>query len=359
MLATEERTAELSFLAACGVPGEIASLPETRVRGSRLQNHVFIGVESWLSSTTRWGCGYVYDGTASVSLDQRFYASAYGRFLTADPFRATTRSVNNPKDPGSWNRYAYTRGDPVNRLDPSGRDDCLTDNCGLGAGGGDPNCGPDWTTNAGESGPCYSSVFTFPPEINASPNPVSGPTSPNPVKGPPQPKCWQNTGNISATLSNLAGDTENDVSGQFSSADMQLLTSDLNTDISAEMHALVLGADLSAAPSSPYYVGGHFNLDISAAQIAGFSAADQQAFASDFAMGPGDGVRQPAATGLAAALGYTLHSQVGNFAPGEYSFHFDTFNPYSGYGLGAVGHGVIDVLGGHLGHPCLDPAWHQ
>jgi hypothetical protein len=60
------------------------------------------------------------------------------------------------------------------------------------------------------------------------------------VKGPPQPKCWQNTGNISATLGNLASDVENDVSGQFSSADMQLLASDLNADVSAEMHAFVL-----------------------------------------------------------------------------------------------------------------------
>jgi hypothetical protein len=29
-----------------------------------------------------------------------------------------------PNDPGSWNRYAYTRGDPVNRIDPNGLADC-------------------------------------------------------------------------------------------------------------------------------------------------------------------------------------------------------------------------------------------
>ena len=59
--------------------------------------------------------------------DQRFYASTYGRFMTPDPYvagGAAKGSVSNPKDPGSWNRYAYTRGDPVNRLDPRGRDDC-------------------------------------------------------------------------------------------------------------------------------------------------------------------------------------------------------------------------------------------
>ena len=56
--------------------------------------------------------------------DQRYYSSAPGRFLTPDPHRATTGSVNNPADPGSWNRYAYTRGDPINRFDPRGLADC-------------------------------------------------------------------------------------------------------------------------------------------------------------------------------------------------------------------------------------------
>ena len=28
-----------------------------------------------------------------------------------------------PGDPQSWNRYAYTRGDPINRYDPAGTDD--------------------------------------------------------------------------------------------------------------------------------------------------------------------------------------------------------------------------------------------
>jgi RHS repeat-associated protein len=59
--------------------------------------------------------------------DQRFYASSYGRFLTPDP--AGRRAVRR-KDPGSWNRYAYTRGDPVNRRDKRGLDDS----------GGDDGC---------------------------------------------------------------------------------------------------------------------------------------------------------------------------------------------------------------------------
>ncbi len=49
--------------------------------------------------------------------DQRYYASTYGRFNTADQYQAGA----GPKDPGSWNRYAYTGGDPVNRFDRTGR----------------------------------------------------------------------------------------------------------------------------------------------------------------------------------------------------------------------------------------------
>jgi RHS repeat-associated protein len=50
--------------------------------------------------------------------DQRYYGFYSGRFLTADPYRASAQS----SDPGSWNRYAYVGNDPVNFRDPSGLD---------------------------------------------------------------------------------------------------------------------------------------------------------------------------------------------------------------------------------------------
>ena len=40
--------------------------------------------------------------------DQCFYASIYGRFNTADQYMASA----GPGDPGSWNRYSYTKVDP-------------------------------------------------------------------------------------------------------------------------------------------------------------------------------------------------------------------------------------------------------
>ena len=52
--------------------------------------------------------------------NNRYYSNAYGRFMTPDPYQAS----GGPSDPQSWNRYAYTRGDPVNRYDPWGTQDC-------------------------------------------------------------------------------------------------------------------------------------------------------------------------------------------------------------------------------------------
>ena len=52
--------------------------------------------------------------------NNRYYNNAGGRFMTPDPYAAS----GGPADPQSWNRYAYTRGDPVNRFDGSGLSDC-------------------------------------------------------------------------------------------------------------------------------------------------------------------------------------------------------------------------------------------
>jgi RHS repeat-associated protein len=51
----------------------------------------------------------------------RYYASTYGRFNTADPFRQSAHLGN----PASWDRYVYSLDDPINRGDPSGLDSCL------------------------------------------------------------------------------------------------------------------------------------------------------------------------------------------------------------------------------------------
>ena len=121
-LAAQENTDLSSLAAFC--------LPETRVWGPRRENTAFIGSARWLSSTSRWGRQYRYDGTVSgrlVGLDyakNRYYSNILGRFLTPDPYQATDSGANNPADPGSWNRYAYAGNDPVNWYDPSGLYQC-------------------------------------------------------------------------------------------------------------------------------------------------------------------------------------------------------------------------------------------
>jgi RHS repeat-associated protein len=61
--------------------------------------------------------------------NNRYYSNAYGRFMTPDPYKANGGGPGSPGDPQGWNRYAYTRGDPVNRADPGGMDDCSANTC--------------------------------------------------------------------------------------------------------------------------------------------------------------------------------------------------------------------------------------
>jgi RHS repeat-associated protein len=60
---------------------------------------------------------YSRDGHSGLDYaDQRYYASRFGRFRTSDPYEAS----GGASEPGSWNRYPYVGGDPVNWHDPLG-----------------------------------------------------------------------------------------------------------------------------------------------------------------------------------------------------------------------------------------------
>jgi RHS repeat-associated protein len=60
---------------------------------------------------------YEPDGTTGLDYaDQRHYQPGAGRFMTADPYLAS----GGVESPGSWNRYAYVEGDPVNFIDRRG-----------------------------------------------------------------------------------------------------------------------------------------------------------------------------------------------------------------------------------------------
>ncbi len=60
---------------------------------------------------------YWMDGFTGLHYaEQRYYASSYGRFNRVDPSRRSAKR----RDPGTWNRYGYVGGDPINRNDPRG-----------------------------------------------------------------------------------------------------------------------------------------------------------------------------------------------------------------------------------------------
>jgi RHS repeat-associated protein len=60
--------------------------------------------------------GYFRDAETGLDYaDQRYQSPGTGRFMTPD------RMGGNPADPGSWNKYAYVGGDPVNFIDPEGK----------------------------------------------------------------------------------------------------------------------------------------------------------------------------------------------------------------------------------------------
>ncbi len=63
-----------------------------------------------------------YERDTETSQDyaiNRGYSVGVGRFVSSDPYRASGYLI----DPQSWNRYTYTRNNPVNRHDPVGLQD--------------------------------------------------------------------------------------------------------------------------------------------------------------------------------------------------------------------------------------------
>ena len=64
---------------------------------------------------------YTRDNTTQFDYaDQRFYNWASAKFMSADPYRNSA----GVGDPGSWNKYSYVAGDPVNNTDPTGMWTC-------------------------------------------------------------------------------------------------------------------------------------------------------------------------------------------------------------------------------------------
>jgi RHS repeat-associated protein len=63
---------------------------------------------------------YERDGGGLDYAVNRYYWVGTGRFMSPDPYMANSGGAGDVADPGSWNRYGYVGGDPVNWVDPGG-----------------------------------------------------------------------------------------------------------------------------------------------------------------------------------------------------------------------------------------------
>jgi RHS repeat-associated protein len=185
---------------------------------------------------------YLLDTTSNLNYARhRWYSSQVARFTTADPYMKSARA----RSPQSWNRYAYVGGDPINRIDPSGRcegearmdgddgddgdsgdTDCPEDGGGGGGGGsllgtGGDDGGGDDAGDGGGWNPCSDSGDNLFDPGDPTPNPACYAAVPPPPP-PPQPDCDQI---LTADLSGFLGGYDGGTSPLDSAANIQTLVS--------------------------------------------------------------------------------------------------------------------------------------
>jgi RHS repeat-associated protein len=128
-----------------------------------------------------WGFATYWEDSAT-GLDyanNRYYSNQYARFISPDP---AGQAAANPRDPVSWNRYAYAENDPVNRNDPHGLLVCDVDDPSCDPFSPDPDDDNDDDGGEGINYPCYA-----PDGFTPNPNPycqVGGPPVPQQPKQP-------------------------------------------------------------------------------------------------------------------------------------------------------------------------------
>ncbi len=116
--------------------------------------------------------------------DQRYYSNQFGRFMSPDPYKAS----GGPSDPQSWNRYAYTRGDPITYSDPTGQSIVVGSCDDLINGADQPGCddGGDLGDNGGgmNGSPCSSWWLAYAASVGITSGcAMSPPSEPTPPPG--------------------------------------------------------------------------------------------------------------------------------------------------------------------------------
>ncbi len=267
--------------------------------------------------------------------NNRYYSNVYGRFMTPDPYKAGARGAN-PRNPQSWNRYAYVTGDPVNTYDPQGL-------FGAPPDGSDPT--PDDPPNQGPS----------PFEDLVNRRPTDGRT------GMPPTNCRNDLGLKTAALLDIVAAVDQVManSSLFSQQDISKFD-----DVLAQ----------SIANGDAAFVGGHYQLGVKHNQLTDLASqvTDDPSFFTDLnnifvagTDGSASGALGLFSNGPRHELdgylsGYSLHSHgIGN--GNDLSFHIDDFNPYTDI-AGLAGHFIVDVTRGRLGNmhggaTCLDPVF--
>jgi RHS repeat-associated protein len=146
---------------------------------------------------------YFRDSGGVDYADQRYYASAGGRFLTPDPYSATASSPTDSKTPGSWNRYAYVQSDSINFRDRQG---LIRE--AVGEGSSDLLVIPDNSavavttlSNVQNQCPWYNPFCYTPPPAPPEPPP---PPPPNRLKLCEQDEGWYIEAYLQGHLSPLA-----------------------------------------------------------------------------------------------------------------------------------------------------------
>ncbi len=68
--------------------------------------------------------GYYRDMPGQDYANARYYSAVSGSFWSPDPGGVKTAHLDSPT---TWNRFLYASGDPINRIDPRGKEDCDVD----------------------------------------------------------------------------------------------------------------------------------------------------------------------------------------------------------------------------------------
>jgi RHS repeat-associated protein len=313
--------------------------------GSKALNYAENNIGSTTTATTFWPYGqtntgaggvfgtYLADPSGFLYADQRYYNQTWGRFVTADPSSANI----DPTSSGSWNRYAYVNGDPINRSDGTG----LCSVAGLGLTAGNPMC-PDNFFGA--------SYSVGPSGLNNQSTVVNGFGG----EGDASSAIYSNSMANSFYSNYLLWFYDPD----RQAAQQQQQVTAIQNAIFAALSSLGLSDAQIAAFTSELSVGqtvgGHLNLTINQVIMAQLLTYDVfWALTQD---GQG-GTRQ----GGFWSLFNSLHTEIDPNDDQLVDFHVDTFNAFGFAPFGLLGHFFYDVTWGHVvgsdpGSSCIDPS---